>query len=121
MRFGKAVNQIKLLNKGTTAMQDNSVIDTFIDSDKETMSEIRLKQQVGAAITMAPMKRTPEHLEHLNQYFIRYKFFSNLKRDNKIDTYTQVLKFLKLIKLETNENIIEQGEDGDRFYFVVKG
>ena len=85
------------------------------------MSEVRLKRQVGAAITTKPHKRTQEHLDHLSQYFIRYKFFSDLKRDNKLEVYMNVLKFLKLVKLEADENLIEQGEDGDRFYFVVKG
>jgi hypothetical protein len=66
------------------------------------MSEIRLKRQVGVALTTDPYKRTPDHLEHLSIYFLRYKFFINLKRENKEEVYYSVLKFLKLVKLDNS-------------------
>ena len=32
-----------------------------------------------------------------------------------------MLRYLKLLKLETGKPLIEQGEEGDRYYFVLKG
>ena len=60
-------------------------------------------------------------MDHLSQYFQRFKFFVDLKRDNKDETYFNVLRYLKLLKLDANKPLIEQGEEGDRFYLVLKG
>lgn len=36
-------------------------------------------------------------------------------------TFMAVLRLIKLIKVESNTNLIEQGEQGDRFFVVLKG
>lgn len=93
----------------------------FVDEERDTPAEVSLKMKIGTILSKGPDDRTPEDLEILTQFMTRYKFFSKLKEDHDIETVHQVMRYLKVAKIELNQYLIQQGEEGDRFYVILKG
>jgi len=110
------------LRKGTVSSIDNKqLIHFFIDPEKDTPGDIYLKKQVGTALSMGPTRRTHKDLEVLSKFFSKFTFFDKFKQNNDQETFMSVMKYVKGMGVEKNNFIIEQGEEGDRFYVLLKG
>lgn len=97
------------------------MFDEFVDEERDTPAEVALKMRIGGILSQGPDERDQEDLEALTQFMTRYKFFSKLKKNHDIETVHQVMRYIKVTKIELNKFLIQQGEDGDRFYVILKG
>lgn len=57
----------------------------------------------------------------MGDFFKRFRFFGELKEGHEADTYHGVMQYLNFINVKANHDIIEHGEEGDRFYVIIKG
>ena len=44
-----------------------------------------------------------------------------MKTNNDAETYLRCMKFIKIEGYKEGTNIIEEGDDGDRFYVIIQG
>jgi hypothetical protein len=121
----KVISKIKkntdFTKRGTTVFENPEIISEFTEHDNEPPGEQRLKLLVGEVLKTKPYERTNEQLEILSTFFKRFTFFTDLLENHSRPTLMQVLRLIKLIKVEADQNLIEQGEVGDKFFVVMKG
>ena len=62
----------------------------------------------------------------LGKYFEKFSFFKKMRSPNNPDSfsnedYLQTMRYLQFMPVEHEVDVITQGDDGDRFYVVLKG
>lgn len=68
-----------------------------------------------------PDQRCPDDTKKMGDFFKRFKFFGELKEGHEADTYHGVMQRLNFINVRSRHNVIEHGDEGDRFYVIIKG
>ena len=83
-------------------MNSKKMFDEFTDEERDTPAEIALKMRIGNILSKGPDDRDEDDLEVLTGFMTRYKFFSKLKENHDIETVHQVMRYLKVAKIELN-------------------
>ena len=105
----------------TTFLANNHVLDQITDREQDSQEEIRLKKSIGAILAKPPDQRQKDETKRMGDFFKRFKFFGELREGHEADTYHGVMQYLNFINVRASHNIIEHGEEGDRFYVIIKG
>ena len=64
--------------------------------------------------------RTPTQSSTLIQYMQKLQVFKDLLADD-MDAYLHLSKAVELMNCEEGYDIIQEGDDGDTFYFILEG
>ena len=93
----------------------------FIDEEADSKPEQELKMAVAAALHRKPKHRDTRDLDTLYRFHMRYSFFIQLQKDLGKEAVMQIMKLLKIQRVQKNLVLFDQGEPGDKFYIILKG
>ena len=93
----------------------------FIDEEADSKPEQELKRAVAAAFHREPKHRDARDLDTLYRFHMRYSFFTQLQKDFGKGAVMEILKVLKIQRVQKNLVLFDQGEPGDKFYIILKG
>jgi len=93
----------------------------FIDEEADSKPEQELKMAVAAAFHREPKHRDARDLDTLYRFHMRYSFFVQLQKDFGKEAVMQIMKLLKIQRVQKNLVLFDQGEPGDKFYIILKG
>jgi hypothetical protein len=93
----------------------------FIDEEADSKPEQELKMAVAAAFHREPKRRDARDLDTLYRFHMRYSFFVQLQKDSGKEAVMQIMKVLKIQRVQKNLVLFDQGEPGDKFYIILKG
>ena len=66
--------------------------------------------------------RTKLEIRFLVSHFSEnFNFFKNLKANNEMERLEAIMSVIKIERYETDHRIIKYGEDGEKFYIILKG
>ena len=80
-----------------------------------------LKRALGIALSKPAHLRDKVDLENLTDFFSKYKFFKNLAQENSLQTVHQVMRHVKFQRVLPGGYLIDEQDDGDKFYVIIKG
>jgi len=54
-------------------------------------------------------------------FFTKFKFFADIKSNNGETPIKAIMKFINIEEIPKGRYLIEEGEEGDKFYIILKG
>lgn len=66
-------------------------------------------------------EREMRELKIIGKFFQNYTFFKKLSDSNDEDAYYGIMRYIKLQAYQKDQTIIEEGDQGDRFYVIIIG
>ena len=93
----------------------------FIDEEADSKPEQALKMAVAAAFHREPKHRDSRDLDTLYRFHMRYSFFVQLQKDFGKEAVMQIMKLLKIQRVQKKLVLFDQGEPGNKFYIILKG
>jgi hypothetical protein len=93
----------------------------FIDQETDSKPEEELKMAVAAAFHREPKHRDAHDLDTLYRFHMRYSFFVQLQKDFGKEAVIQIMKLLKIQRVQKDLVLFDQDEPGDKFYIILKG
>lgn len=97
------------------------VVDDLVDPETDTQPEARLKEAVIRVLNKDSKQRSKDNLALLGGFLGRYAFFEKFSKSQSDDAYASLMKAVKVKRADARQLIIQQGDDGDRFYVLLKG
>lgn len=93
----------------------------MIEDHKESIEDARQKHEITAYCCKQPYERTFNELKLIGKFFSQYSFFKQLKQNHDSETYHGVMRYIKFMPCITDEFLIREGDDGDKFYVIIDG
>lgn len=93
----------------------------FIDFEHDTELDILHKRNLSTVLGKTAKNRTFQDIADLNKFFSHYEYFNKLQKEHGDKAYNEIMKIIKIKGVPRDVFLIEEGEEGDKFYLILKG
>ena len=105
---------LKKINESTGMIRIKKI------APKQISNQINL-EEILDILSMKKFSRTSNQNRLISNYLCnKFDYFKNIKEKNEIDKLNKLMAILQLEKFNINKKIINYGEDGDKFYLLIK-
>ena len=106
---------LKNINESTGMIRIKKIV------PKQISNQINFEEIIDI-LSMKKFSRTSIQNRLISNYLCnKFDYFKNIKEKNEIDKLNKLMAVLQLEKFNINKKIINYGEDGDKFYLLIKG
>ena len=108
-------NSLKKIDESTCMVRIKKIV------PKKISNQINF-EEIIELLSMKKFSRSSNQNNFISNYLCnKFDYFKNIKEKNEIEKLNKILAILQLEKYNINEKIINYGDDGDKFYLLLKG
>lgn len=96
-------------------------MENFINFKKDSHQEISQKRNLSMALVKNSKDRNFKDIGDLKKFFNKYEYFKKMIATHGERAFEGVMRIIKIMGIPSEKYLIEEGEMGDRFYFILQG